>query len=85
MIYAINNFDGLKTHILTADKNSTYSCEICTDRVIPHQGQVKPWHYNHKTNNTCHFSKSKGCYISTVYKNRKCKSALECDKDCKLK
>jgi len=85
MIYAMNDFDELRVHILDADKKSTYSCEICNDRVIPHQGEVKPWHFNHTTKDDCTFSKSKGCYISTVYKTRKCKSSLECDRDCELK
>lgn len=87
MIYAINDFDGLRTHILDADKKSTYKCKVCKDPVIPHQGEVMPWHFNHTTNSNCTVGsrKLKGCYISTVYKNRKCKSGLECDKECILK
>ena len=87
MIYATNDFDGLRTHILDADKKSTYSCKSCGDRVIPHQGKVKPWHFNHSTNSNCINGerKFKGCYIQTIYKNRKCKSSLECDRECVLK
>jgi len=87
MIYAMSDVDGLRTHIIDADKNSNYSCVICGDRVIPHKGVGKPLHYNHATNSNCTIGarKSKGCYISTIYNTRRCKASLECDKECDLK
>ena len=52
MIYAISQANT-RTHILDALKEDIYHCEHCQDRVIPHQGNVKPWHYVHREYSMC--------------------------------
>lgn len=87
MIYAINDVNGGRAHIINAQKNKTYSCELCGDRAIPHQGNVMPWHFNHAENLNCTIGprRGKGCIISTIHNSRNCKASVECDEECDLK
>lgn len=88
MIYAlrIRHGENERIHILNAIKGKIYFCEHCRDRLIPHQGEIMPWHFKHKENPTCTIGErsGRGCIINTNNNNGYCGGSIECEHECTL-
>ncbi len=88
MIYALRDSDGLRIHILDANREENFSCKNCNDRLVPNQGIVKPWYFSHAENSDCIIGemRGKGCIFQlSDNQNRECKAKEECEQECPFK
>ena len=45
--------DGVKTDIYDAERGRSGICPICGEELIPRKGELREWHWGHKSGRKC--------------------------------